>query len=141
MLVLACEVHDLGHLGFGDLVGIDTALPYSMLMDMEHYVGRLLPAFLKKLLEHKNDELHGSVIVIQEQHAIQRRTFGAGACLGDNAGAGIVIKVRWANRVAHVRHKTTLAARCYQNFPECYEKLRGAQPVAGSRFSGRLRAL
>ncbi len=40
MLVLASKIHHLRHLGLGDLVGEHSALPNSMMMDVEHDLGR-----------------------------------------------------------------------------------------------------
>src|ERR687887_2167878 len=42
VLVLAREIHHLRHLGLGDLVGEHAALPDSMMMDVEHDLGRSL---------------------------------------------------------------------------------------------------
>src|SRR5665213_259359 len=102
MLMLACEIHDLRHLGLGDLIGIDPALAYSMLMDVQHDMGRLLPSLLKKLFEHEHHELHRRVVVVEQEHAIKRRPLGLRPCLGDDARPGVVVfEVRWTNRIAH----------------------------------------
>src|SRR5918911_5498220 len=39
MLVLAGEVHDLRHFGFGDLVGVHAALADAVLVDVQHDAG------------------------------------------------------------------------------------------------------
>ena len=52
--MLAGEVHDLRHLGFGDFVSEDAALPDAVMMDMEHDLGRgldiLLELYIDKLV-------------------------------------------------------------------------------------------
>src|SRR5262249_501113 len=40
VLMLAREIHHLRHLGLGDLVGEHAALPDSVMMDVEHDLGR-----------------------------------------------------------------------------------------------------
>src|SRR6266480_131092 len=72
MLVLPGEIHDLGHLCFGDLVSVNTADPDASLVDMEHDAGRLLPALIEEPLEYVNDKLHRSVIVIQHKNLVHR---------------------------------------------------------------------
>src|SRR5882757_5308571 len=42
MLMLACEIHHLRHLGLGNLIGEHAAFPDSMMMDVEHDLGRSL---------------------------------------------------------------------------------------------------
>src|SRR5665213_1182368 len=102
MLMFACEIHDLRHLGLGDFIGIDPAFAHSMLMNMQHDMGRLLTTLLKKLLQHQYDEFHRGVVVVQQQHAIESRPLGFGPRFGDDARPGVVIfEVRWTNRIAH----------------------------------------
>ena len=71
MLVLARKIHHLRHLGLGDLVGEHPALPDSMMMDVEHDLGRGFDILLEELLQNVNDEFHRRVIVIQYQDTIQ----------------------------------------------------------------------
>ena len=75
MLVLAREIHHLRHLGLGDLVGEDPALPDSVMVDVQHDLGRSLDILLEKLLQYMNDEFHRRVIVVQYQDAVEIRPF------------------------------------------------------------------
>jgi hypothetical protein len=65
MLVLSREVHHLGHLRLGDLVGVDPTLPDPVVMNVEHDPSGLLARLVEKPFEHVNDELHGGVVVVQ----------------------------------------------------------------------------
>jgi len=67
MLVPPGEIHNLGCLGLGDLVSVDSANPDAALMHMQHDVHRFLPALLLKNRSRMNDELHRSVVVVQRR--------------------------------------------------------------------------
>jgi len=84
MLVLARKIHHLGHLGLGDLVGEHPALPDSMMMDVEHDLGRGFDILLEELLQDVNDEFHRRVIVVQYQDTIEIGAFRLRLDLGDN---------------------------------------------------------
>ena len=84
MLVLARKIHHLRHLGFGDFIGEYAALPNSMMMHVEHDLGRGFDILLEELLQNVNDEFHRRVIVIQYQDAIQVRPLGLRFDLGDD---------------------------------------------------------
>ena len=84
MLVLARKIHHLRHLGLGDFVGEYTALPNSVMMDVEHDLGRGFDILLEELLQNVNDEFHRRVIVIQYQDTIQIRPLGLRFDLGDD---------------------------------------------------------
>ena len=66
MLVLLCEARDLRDFRLRDLVGIHPADAFSLRMNLQHDPGRRRPIQRKHLLEHLNDELHRSVIVVQQ---------------------------------------------------------------------------
>ena len=51
MLVLARKIHHLRHLGLGDLVGKNAALANSVMMDVEHDLGRGFDVLLEELLQ------------------------------------------------------------------------------------------
>src|ERR1700681_1423060 len=84
MLVLARKIHHLRHLGLGDLVGEYSALPDSMMMDVEHDLGRGFDILLKELLQNVNDKLHWRVVVVQDQDTVEIRTLCLGLDLGDD---------------------------------------------------------
>lgn len=65
MLMLACEAANLIDLGFCDITMEYPAKSFSLVMHLEHYLGRLFPRFGKKLLQHDYDKVHGGEIVIK----------------------------------------------------------------------------
>ena len=87
MLVLAREIHDLGHLGFRNFIRIDAALPNAVIVHMQHDASRLFPVLLKKSLKNMDDEFHGRVVVIQQQNPIQAGSLGLGFRSGDDCRA------------------------------------------------------
>ena len=103
VLVLAGEVHYLGYLGFGDLIGIDTAFADSVIMHMQHDLRGLLGAFAKKALQNMHDELHRGEVVVEQQHTIEVRLLDLGRRLGGKAGARALV-VRAAFSGLHDRH-------------------------------------
>src|SRR5215467_7813360 len=52
VLVLTSVIHRLGHLGLGDLIGVNAAYPDTLLMDMEHDPGRFFAVLLKDVLQN-----------------------------------------------------------------------------------------
>jgi len=71
--VLLRKVHDLRDFGFSNLVGIDAADAYALLMDMEHALHRLLMGLVKKPLKHVDDKFHRGVVVIEHDDPVHRR--------------------------------------------------------------------
>src|SRR5579875_1269651 len=98
--VLPGEVHDLGHLGFGNLVSIDAAHTNPAAMHVQHDARRFLPALIEEPLQDMNDELHRRVVVIQHKHFVHRRFFGFRLRLDDNAGSRSFLAA--LSDVAHV---------------------------------------
>src|SRR5215207_77817 len=90
MLVLAGEIHHLRDLRFRHLVCVDPALSHAIVVDVQHDMGRFLAPLVEKTLEYLDDELHGSVVVDEEENAIQRRTLGGRLGLRDDRSAGAV---------------------------------------------------
>src|SRR6202035_5769165 len=99
MLVLARKIHHLRDLGLGDLIGKNATLPDSMMMNVQHDLGRRLDVLLEKLLQHVDDKLHRRVVVVQYQYAVEiwtfrlRLDFGDDGCgrTGGSSGAALVI--------------------------------------------------
>src|SRR3981081_828650 len=106
MLVLARKIHHLRDLGLGDLVGKNATLADSVMMNVQHDLGRRLGILLEKLLQHVNDKLHRRVIVVQYQYAVQIWTFRLRLDFGDDgsgrtawsAGAALVVLAHAGNR-------------------------------------------
>src|SRR5262245_41646158 len=102
MLVLASVIHDLGHLGLGDLEGVHATLPDAVLVNVEHDPRRLLSSLLEEPLQDLNHELHRGVVVVEQKHAVEARPFRLGPRLGDDARPGIaVFDVGATNRITH----------------------------------------
>src|SRR5260221_12233117 len=101
VLMLPCEIHDLGHLRFGDLVGVNAADADATPMHMQHYSGRLVTGLAEEPLEDVHDKLHRGVIVVQHENLIQRRLFRLRLGLDDGAGGWALIAALLD--VAHLR--------------------------------------
>src|SRR5271163_1582901 len=106
MLMFAGKVHDLRHFGFGDLVSEHPAFADAVLVHMHHDAMGRLGILVEETLEHVDDEFHGRVVVVEQQHAIEVRTLGLRLGLGNDRGAGagriafaLAIVVRHAERV------------------------------------------
>src|SRR4051812_10308188 len=87
MLVFACEVHHLRHLGLGDLVGEDPAFPYAVVVNVQHDARGVVLALAEEAHQHVHHELHGRVVVIQEEDTIEVRPFGLRPRLGNDGRA------------------------------------------------------
>ena len=83
--MLARKIHHLRHLGLGDFVGEDPTFPDSMVMDVEHDLGRGFDILLEEFFQHMNDEFHRRVVVVQDQHPVEVRPLGLRLDLGDDA--------------------------------------------------------
>ena len=100
MLMLAREIHHLGDFRLRDLVGINPAFPDAVMVNMQHNAGRLFAVFLEEVLHNVNDELHRSVVIVQQQHSIEiwplGYCFGTGDC--NRSGVATVITApNWLN--------------------------------------------
>src|SRR5829696_5588884 len=127
MLVLAGKIHHLRHFGFSDFVGEDPALPDTIVVDVQHDSGRILARLVEEAFEHVNHELHGRVVIIEEEDAIQVRTFGPGLGFRDDRGSGAIVvltarRTRSSARLGKPLRKNE-CARCrspheYRSIPE-----------------------
>ncbi len=70
MLVLAGKIHDLTNLGLGNFVCKYAALADTVVMNMQHDTRRIVHVF-EKTLQDMNDKLHGSIVIIEKQDAIE----------------------------------------------------------------------
>src|SRR5262249_44551036 len=69
------------------LVGIDSALADPVLVHMHHDSMGAFVVLVEEALEHVHHELHRRVVVVEQQHAIERRPLGLRLGLGDDRGA------------------------------------------------------
>ena len=114
--MLACKIHHLRHFCLGDFVGENAALPDAVMMNVQHDLGRGLDILLEEFLEHVNDELHRSVVVVQNQHAIEVGPLRLRLDLGDDGGrrtagsASAVLIVGHARRICGNRRGVRIGA-------------------------------
>ena len=80
MLVPAGKFVDLHHLGFRNLVSEDAAYPLATGMNVQHHLGRLLLIHPEKTFQDPYHELHGSIVIVQQDHLIQRWLLEFGLC-------------------------------------------------------------
>lgn len=106
------EVKHLCNLRFRHFVSINAAKPDTLLVNMQHYPGRLLTRSIEKPLKNKDDKLHWRVVVIQQQDPVKRRFFRSNARLRHRANVGSIIipggADRWLGliRITHKGAKT-----------------------------------
>jgi hypothetical protein len=91
MLMLPGKVHNLAHLRFRYLVCEYPALADAVVMDMEHDAGGTFAIFLEKPLQDVDDEFHGSVVVIQDEHAVEIRLLGLRLRTCNDRGSAISV--------------------------------------------------
>src|SRR5690606_4141366 len=72
VLVHAGARVDRGYLGFGHFAREDTADATSPGVDVEHHLGGALQVHAEELLQHGHDEVHGGVVVVQQDHLVHR---------------------------------------------------------------------
>ena len=96
----------LRHFRLRDVQYVDPAHAESSIVNREHDGGRLGWALLENLLQHRDDELHRSVIVVVQNHLVTRRPRDLGPGRGRHATlatriASLRIAVFRPPRVAH----------------------------------------
>jgi hypothetical protein len=85
--MFARKVHNLRHFGFRDFVGVDSALSDSVVVNMQHDSRGCLAILVEEALEHVNHELHGCVVVIEQQNTVKVWPLGLRLRFGDDGGA------------------------------------------------------
>src|SRR5713101_5839610 len=84
MLVLAGEVHDLRHLGLGDLVSIHAAFADSVVVNVKHDSCGRIAVLVEEALQHVHYELHRRVVVIEQEHSVHIGPLDLRPGLGDD---------------------------------------------------------
>lgn len=69
----ARKVHDLGHLGLGDIARKNPADANAAGMDMQHNLGGFFPIQMEEGLQDLDDEFHGGEVIIDQQHLVEGR--------------------------------------------------------------------
>src|SRR5690606_37515226 len=87
VLVLAGEIHHLCHFGFGNLVGEHTTLAYAMIVHMKHDPCGRFAILLEKTFQDMDHELHGRIVVVEKQDAVQAWLLGLWLRAGNDGGA------------------------------------------------------
>ena len=100
----AGKFNDLPDFCFGDLVGENAADTHTVAVDMQHHLDRGLAILGEELLQDMDDELHGRVVVVQQQHLVEAGLLGLGARVGDDAGAGTILALAVPVIVARILH-------------------------------------
>ncbi len=72
-LALAGHLVHLGHLGHGDIVGVDAHHSVPFLVHVQHDLRRLCRRLVENRDDDLHDEIHGRVVVVVQEHAIQLR--------------------------------------------------------------------
>ncbi len=86
MLMFARKVHHLCDLRLRHLVRIDPAFAYSVVMHMQHNSCGGFVILAEEPLQHMHNELHGCVVVIENEYAVHVRPLGLRLGLGDDPG-------------------------------------------------------
>ena len=73
MLVPTGKLIHLYHFGLGDLVSVDPTHASTTSMDVQHDLRSLLPAKAEKAFQNSHHKLHGSVVIVEQNHLVQRR--------------------------------------------------------------------
>ena len=95
--MLPSVAHHLGNLGLGYLKNEHAAHSLTLCVYLKHHAcgrGAILP---EDPFEHVDDELHRSVIVIEQNHLIERRLFDLGLVLLDDETAFAICPLRFAH--------------------------------------------
>ena len=85
--MFARKVHDLRDLGFRDLVRIDAAFADPVMMHMQHYSCGGFVVLAEEAFQNVHDELHGRVVVVENEDPVHVRPLGLRLGLGDDRSA------------------------------------------------------
>jgi len=100
--MFACKVHHLRDLGFRNLVCVDAAFAYSVVMHMQHNSCGGFMILAEEPLQHVHNELHGGVVVVENKDAVHVWPLGLRLGLGDDPGTRAALLV--AALAVIVRH-------------------------------------
>ena len=86
--MFAGEVHDLRHLGLRNFVREDPALADTVVVYVHHDLKRDFLRLVEEFLDDVDDELLGSVVVVQQENPVEARSLGLRLGAGDDCGSG-----------------------------------------------------
>src|SRR6185312_16660772 len=78
MLMLSRIRDHLSHLGLRNLISKDPTDPLAFGMHLQHNASRFGSVHRKEALQDVDHELHGSVVVVDQHHLVERRTLELG---------------------------------------------------------------
>ena len=84
----AGEFNDLRHFCFRHLEGEDAANADAVAVDVQHDLHGFLAILVEYALQDVNHKLHRRVIVVEQQHIVERGLFGLRARFRDDTRAG-----------------------------------------------------
>ena len=105
--MLPREIDHLIDLGRGDLAHIRSAHPHPLAMHLQHHLRGLFPAHRENSLQHDNDKVHRCVIVVQQQHLVQRRRLGSDFLDLEKAAVLLLVAIVAAIALTMRRRKDT----------------------------------
>ena len=81
------KFNDLGHFSLGNLECENPANTHTVPVDMQHDLHRIRFRTMKDALQNEDDEFHGGVVVVVQQHLVHLRLLelALGAAFGDDA--------------------------------------------------------
>src|SRR5450631_3112646 len=121
MLMLSRICDHLRHFRLCDFICKDPADPLSLGMYLEHNPGRLDAVHREKPLQDIDDKLHRSVVIVDQQDLVERRTLELGRrFLDDQTGVAFsstwdLTHVVWIYRVRPAALQGTLAPLTSKN--------------------------
>ena len=110
VLMLARERQHLFHFRLGEVPGIDAADTHAVTMHLQHHLGRLFTGHREDRLQNGDDEIHGGVIVIEQQHLEHRgRLYATFLRFEDGS-----VRTLDCHRLrCHCRHRHPCCLRCF----------------------------
>ena len=81
------QFNHLRHFCFSNFKRVNAADADPVPVNVEHDLHGLLARLGEKSLQHMDHELHGRVVVVQDEHLVERRLLRLGARLRDKTGA------------------------------------------------------
>ena len=91
MLVLLCDRHYLGDLGFSNLIAEYAANSLPFRMHFQHHLGSARALHPEDGFKNIDNELHRRVVIVDQQYAIQRRRLHFGPRFFDSEVVAVVL--------------------------------------------------
>ncbi|CUH52382.1 hypothetical protein SHM7688_01828 [Shimia marina] len=86
-----CQIHHLRDFGFRNFMAEHANDGHTFLVHRKHDFKRLSVGHAKKALQHMHDKLHRSIVIVQQQHLVQRWFFGAHTCFQCDPNVSAVV--------------------------------------------------